>query len=250
MQYLTEVSLRDLKKGEVFKKTPTANKMNLGYIRVSTNQQTVENQRTEILKYANDKKFMIDDFIEIEISSRKNKSDRKIEETISRLNKDDLLIVSELSRLGRSTVEVLGIIDDLLKKGIEIHFIKQGLIISNDKENITSKVMITLFSLFAELERDLISNRTKEALQHRKGKGQILGRKKDSLSKSKYDSKANEILTLFNKNIPASTIIKIIGFGSAKTLIEWKTKRVEDNKLLNILTFNEKYKEYLASIKN
>lgn len=224
--------------------------MNLGYIRVSTNKQTVENQETEILKYAHDKKMVIDDFVKIEISSRKNKKDRKIDELENRLNKNDKLIVSELSRLGRSTVEVLGIIDDLLKKDIEIHFIKQGLIISNDKKDLTSKVMITLFSLFAELERDLISNRTKEALAHRKTKGQILGRTKDSLSKSKYDIKDNEILTLFNKDIPATTIIKIIGFGSVKTLIEWKNKRTEYNQLLNELVFNEKYKEYLANIKN
>lgn len=224
--------------------------MNIGYIRVSTNQQTVENQRTEILKYANDKKFLIDDFIQIEISSRKNKSDRKIDELISRLKSNDKLIVSELSRLGRSTVEVLGIIDELLKNGIEIHFIKQGLIISNDKENITSKVMITLFSLFAELERDLISNRTKEALQHRKGKGQLLGRKKDSLSKSKYDSKANEILTLINKSINYSSIIKLIGFGTVASLITWKEQRTEKSGLLNEFVFNEKYKHFLDNIKN
>lgn len=222
----------------------------IAYLRVSTDKQTVDNQRAEISNYATANKILIDEFIETEMSSKKSAKDRKIEELISKLNKDDTLIVSELSRLGRSTQQVLEIIDTILKLGVTIIFIKQNLKVSNNTNDITSKVMITLFSLFSELERDLISNRTKEALKSRKNKGQILGRKKDSLSKSKYDSKANELLTLFNKQIPATTIIKIIGFGSVKTLIEWKNKRIEHNQLLNEFTFNDKYKDYLATIKN
>lgn len=222
----------------------------IAYLRVSTDKQTVDNQRAEISNYATANKILIDEFIETEISSKKSTKDRRIDELILKLNKDDTLIVSELSRLGRSTQQVLEIIDIILKKGITIIFIKQNLKVSNDTNDITSKVMITLFSLFSELERDLISNRTKEALKSRKNKGQILGRKKDSLSKSKYDFKANEIITLFNKQIPATTIIKIIGAGSVKTLIEWKNKRIEFNELMQEFCFNDKYKDFLATIKN
>ena len=224
--------------------------MNYGYIRVSTDKQTTENQKNEILNYAHSNKINIDEFISFEISSRKTRKDRGIDDLISKLKKDDILIVSELSRIGRSTVEVLSIIDEILKLDVTIHFIKQGLKVSNNSTDATSKVMITLFSLFAELERDLISNRTKEALQMRKGKGQILGRKKDSLSKSKYDKFANEILELINKDISNTNIIKLIGTGTSKTLIEWKNKRIVYSELLQEYIFNDKYKNYLAKIVN
>lgn len=219
--------------------------MTYGYVRVSTDKQTVDNQKNEILNYAQINKLFIDSFIDVEISSKKNTEDRKIDYLISQLSKDDILIVSELSRLGRSTVEVLGIIENILKLGVTIIFIKQGLRVSNDTKDATSKVMITLFSLFAELERDLISNRTKEALKSRKDKGQILGRKLDSLSISQYDAKANEILTLLNKKVSYTTIIKLLGFGSAKTLIEWSKKRLEYSQFMQESIFNDKYKKFI-----
>lgn len=220
----------------------------IAYVRVSTDKQTVENQKAEINNYAVKNKMIIDEFIDIEVSSRKSKKDRKIEELLNKLNKGDTLIVSELSRLGRSTVDVLTTIEELNKMEITVILIKQNMTLGKDSDQI-SKILVTLFAMFAELERDLISQRTKEALKMRSGNGQILGRLKDSLSKSQYDTKDNEILQLFNKEISASAIVRIIGYGSPKTLLEWKNKRTIYNPLLDELVFNEKYINFVNAKK-
>ena len=134
-----------------------------GYVRVSTVRQDADNQRHEILEYANKNHLHIDDFIEVEISSRRDKKQRRITELMEKLEPGDTLIVSELSRLGRSTSEVIDIVNELIAKEIKFIAIKQGLSISG-QHDIQSKVMVTMFSLFAELERDIISERTKTAL--------------------------------------------------------------------------------------
>lgn len=154
----------------------------IGYVRVSTNKQTAENQKNGILKYAQSKEMMVKEFIEVEVSGTKSETDRKIDQVINKLGENDILIVSELSRLGRSTSNVLSVINKILDLGVEIHFIKQNLIVSNDSKDTTSKIMITLFALFAELERDLIAQRTKEALEGKEN----LGHNKKFL-KSMYD---------------------------------------------------------------
>ena len=123
-----------------------------GYIRVSTEKQEFEGQRSEIEDYAEKNGLSVENWIEIKISSRKNRKERRIDELMARLKTGDTLIVSELSRLGRSTGEVINIINELIAKGIYFHAIKQGLRI-NGNMDITSKVMVTMLSLFAELER-------------------------------------------------------------------------------------------------
>ena len=95
----------------------------------------------------------MDDFIEMTISSRKTSKERRIDEMLSVLDDADTLIVTELSRLGRSTAEVIGLVNELIKKQVRVIAIKQNL--DMKQHDMTSKVMITLFSLFAELERDL-----------------------------------------------------------------------------------------------
>lgn len=216
----------------------------IAYVRVSTNKQTVENQINEISNYATKNQILINEFIKIEITSRKNVNERKITDLINKLGKDGLLIVSELSRLGRSSSEVMNTLDILSKNNVHVIMIKENLELKGNQVDPMSKMMVTILSAFVELERNLISQRTKEALSMRKGKGQILGRKTGSLSKSQYDIKDNEILELFNKNVSATTIVKLIGYGSAKTILEWKKKRVEHNKLLDTLCFNEAYRNF------
>lgn len=225
----------------------------IAYLRVSTDKQTIENQRNEISNYATANKIVIDEFIEIEISSRKSADARLINEITSKLKKDDRLVVSELSRLGRSTSEVLSIIDNFMKQGITIVFIKQNLTVSNDSQDMTSKVMLTLFSLFAELERDLISKRTKEALASRKAKGATLGHNKDFL-KSKYDEMEAEIYDLReNYKISFDKICLLLdkdkskGF-KAQSLRTWFNKRYILNKELDILQKTAKYKKHFDKI--
>jgi DNA invertase Pin-like site-specific DNA recombinase len=169
--------------------------MVLGYIRVSKEVQDVRNQRHEILEYANSRGYRIDEFVEIEISSRKDKKARGIDALLERLQADDVLVVSELSRIGRSVVEVITIIDAVVKKQARFIAIKQNMDIRQNHD-MQSKVLLTIFALLAELERDLVSERTRQALAAKRAQGVVLGRPKGSLGKSKLDSRIPEILDL------------------------------------------------------
>ena len=171
----------------------------IGYIRVSTDKQTTENQRLAILEYCNHgKNLKVDKWIEVTVSSRKSSKDRKLDELIEQLEAGDTLIVSELSRLGRSVGQVATLVDTLVKASVKIISIKEDMVL-NGKPNIQTKVMLTMFSLFAEIERDLISERTKEGLKRAKAEGKQLGRPKGSRSKSKLDGKESEIHQSFPK---------------------------------------------------
>src|SRR5688572_24189914 len=141
----------------------------VAYLRASTDKQDLSHQKLEILEFSRKKKLNISDFIEITISSRKTSKQRRIDELLEMLGKADTLIVTELSRLGRSTAEVIALINGLVSRDIRVIIIKQNLDIH--QQDMNSKIIITLFSLFAELERDLISLRTKEALQAKKSQG-------------------------------------------------------------------------------
>ncbi|MGD0658504.1 MAG: recombinase family protein [Syntrophorhabdales bacterium] len=169
--------------------------MVLGYIRVSTEAQDVKNQRHEILEYANSRGYRIDEFVEVEISSRKDRRARGIDALLERLQAGDMLVVSELSRIGRSVVEVITIIDAAVKKQARFIAIKQNFDIRHNHD-MQSKVLLTIFALLAELERDLVSERTRQALAAKKSQGVVLGRPKGSLGKSKLDSRIPEILDL------------------------------------------------------
>lgn len=140
------------------------------YIRVSSNKQTIENQRFEILKYTDAKKVTIDQWVEETISSRRKLEDRLLATTLNQLQKDDILIVSELSRLGRNLMEVMSILHICMDKDVQVHTIKENYELGN---NINSKVLAFAFSLSAEIERQLISQRTKEALARKRVKAKI-----------------------------------------------------------------------------
>lgn len=184
--------------------------MNLGYIRVSTEEQDIKNQELEIRRYSDSKNIDIKKFIQVEISSRKSLKDRKIIELQETLKNGDNLIVSELSRLGRSTKEVLILIDKLKNQGLVIHLIKEKMIIDKNSNNPMSKLLLTLLASFGELERDLISQRTKEALKSKKEQGVVLGRKKGSLGKSKLDNRKEEIRNLLDKKLSKTSIAKLL----------------------------------------
>ena len=181
----------------------------IAYLRVSTNQQDLKNQRYEVLEYAQKNNFNIDDFIQIEMSSRKDVGERLIDYLFDRLAEGDCVIVSELSRIGRSTVEVLNIINQLVAKKIKLIAIKQNLTVSGNGD-MTTKVMVTLFSLFSELERDLISERTKRALEAKKAAGVRIGRPKGATSASKLDGMEIQVVELLQKKVSLTSIAKIL----------------------------------------
>jgi DNA invertase Pin-like site-specific DNA recombinase len=167
----------------------------IGYIRVSSEQQDVRNQRHEILEYVNHQNLHVDRFIEVEMTSRRNLKDRRITELVDGLSARDILIVSELSRLGRSVVEVISLVNELMKRGIRTIAIKQNLDLKGNHD-MQSKVLVTIFSLLAELERDLVSERTRRALAAKRAQGVALGRPAGSIGKSKLDTKISEIVDL------------------------------------------------------
>jgi DNA invertase Pin-like site-specific DNA recombinase len=201
--------------------------MTVGYIRVSTEKQTVQNQKHEILDYANRYALGSVTFIEVGMSSRKSTADRRIDELLISLNDGDTLIVSELSRLARSLSGLFDIVNTLIDNGIKLIAIKQNMIL--DKNNINdmqNKVMLTMFSLMSELERDFISARTKEALKARKDAGMVLGKPKGVIQSSMYDTDAGRIGELVNLGVPINKISKLhLGYGTAKSLGEYVRKK-------------------------
>ena len=165
----------------------------IGYLRVSTSDQSLEKFKVDILKFANDKDFGKVNFIQEKVSGfRTSWKDRKLFNVISDLGKDDVLITPELSRLGRSTLEVLEILKEAKDKEINIYSVKEQLELNGSMQ---SKVMSTMLALFAELEHDFISMRTKEGLAAARAKGRQLGRPKGP-GKSKLDPHRPEIIAL------------------------------------------------------
>jgi DNA invertase Pin-like site-specific DNA recombinase len=173
----------------------------LAYLRTSTDKQDLNNQKLAILEYARQNGLQVTDFIAITISSQRNRSDRRIDELLGKLNPEDTLLVTELSRLGRSTGQVIHLIDELLNTGIRIIIAKQNLTLDKVQRDMQSLAMITLLSLFAEMERMMISQRTKEALATKKAQGIPLGKPVGTIQKSKYDQDRKRIVELLRLGI-------------------------------------------------
>ena len=150
-------------------------KMTYGYIRVSTDKQTVENQKFEITNFCKREKLQVDGWIEETISGSKNYDKRKLGELLKIIKKEDLIICAELSRLGRNLFMIMEILNICMKKECRVWTIKDNYRLGDD---IQSKVLAFAFGLSAEIERNLISQRTKEALKLKRAEGVVLGRPK------------------------------------------------------------------------
>ena len=181
----------------------------VAYLRVSTRSQDLANQKLAILEFSQKRRFPIDPFIESRISSRQSPLERRIDEMLGTLEPGDRLLVSELSRLGRSLSQVIQIVETLVRRKIRFIAIKEA-IEFDGKQDLRTKVMIALFGLFAEVERDLISERTKEGLAAAKAKGKLLGRLKGALGTSRLDGKEQDIRALLGKDVSKASIAKIL----------------------------------------
>ena len=168
---------------------------NVAYLRVSTMEQDIEKNKAEILHLANDKSLGKVEFVEEKISGRIHWKQRKIGDVVESLQNGDTILLNEFSRLGRSMLECMEIISIATQKGINIYTVKGNWQLDG---SIQSKVMAMVFSMASEIERDLISKRTKEALQTKKNSGKILGRPKGP-GKSKLDAYKVEIEALLKK---------------------------------------------------
>ncbi|MBL1215130.1 MAG: master DNA invertase Mpi family serine-type recombinase [Ignavibacteriae bacterium] len=180
--------------------------MNYGYIRVSTDKQTVENQRYEIKEFCNRKEIIIDRWIEETISGTKKVAERKLGALLQKMQAEDIIICTELSRLGRNLLMIMSVLNDCMKKDVQIWTIKDNFRLGDD---INSKVLAFAFGLAAEIERDLISQRTKEALARKRANGVILGRPKGrKSSKTKLTGKENIISEFLNLGMSYSSIAR------------------------------------------
>lgn len=182
---------------------------NIGYIRVSTNKQDTDNQRLAILDSARSAKIHIDDFLIVEASSRQTARRRRIEELLARLKNGDTLYISELSRIGRSTVEVIDVVNGLIAGGIGLVSLKPALCLAG-KLDMQGKVMLTLFSLLGELERDLIGSRTREALAVKKAAGVRLGKPPGTIQTSRLDVHRPDIERLLSHKVPKAAIARVV----------------------------------------
>ena len=185
----------------------------IAYLRISTGSQDLANQKLAVLDYARQQRFAIDRFVEAQASSRKGRDQRRIDELLGDLTVGDRLVVSELSRLGRSLGQVIQIVEDLVKRKVRFIAIKEAIRFEG-RQDMQTKVMVALFGLFAEVERDLISERTKEGLATARAAGRLLGRRKGSLGKSKLDGKEAEIRMLLEKEVSKASIAKIMEVSS------------------------------------
>jgi len=180
-----------------------------GYIRVSTDKQTVENQRFEINQFCERQELVVHRWIEETISGAKNLEDRKLGKLLKKMKKGDILICSELSRLGRNLLMIMGILNECMNRDIQVWTIKDNYRLGSD---INSKVLAFAFGLSAEIERNLISQRTKEALARKRAEGVVLGRPKGrKSSKTKLTGQELKIKELLDKKVSYSAIARILG---------------------------------------
>ena len=189
------------------------------YLRVSTDGQDLEKNKADILHIANNKDMGKVQFIEEKASGKVSWKDRKIKTVLDDLQRGDNLIVAELSRLGRSMLEIMEILSIAKNKGINVYAVKGNWTLNGTLE---SKIVGMVFAMAAEIERELISSRTKEALRAKKASGVKLGRPKGP-GKSKLDQYRPEIEALLKNGSTQIFIAKRYGVTPA-TLCNWITK--------------------------
>ena len=190
-----------------------------GYIRVSSDKQTVENQRFEINNFCLKENLHIDGWIEETISGTKNYDKRELGRLLKKVQKDDLIICAELSRLGRSLFMIMEILSLCMKKECRVWTIKDNYRLGDD---IQSKVLAFAFGLSAEIERRLISERTREALSRRRADGKRLGRPEGSKSKVRLlEERKEEILAWLVQGESKAAIARRLGV-SRGTFYQWE----------------------------
>lgn len=178
------------------------------YIRISTDLQHQENQKFEIENFAKTNNINIDKWIMETISSKKPLEERKLGKILRKLKQDDILITSEISRLGRNLLQVMSILHQCMNIGCQVWTIKDNYRLGSD---IQSKVLAFAFGLSAEIERNLISQRTKNSLDKLRAEGKHIGRIKGSKNKtSKLSGKEELIKKLLSQNIKKTKIAKML----------------------------------------
>jgi len=190
---------------------------NYAYLRVSTEMQDIENQKLGILEYCNTRQLVPVEFVQETKSSRVSWEEREMGRIVNRLQSGDNLIVSEVSRMARSTLEVLRILELAAKKETSVHIVKNGMVMDGSMQ---ATITATILGLAAQIERDFISMRTKEALAHRKAQGLPMGRPKGPAKHVKLDEHREQITDYLRKGVSKRSIARIIEC-SPTTLHNW-----------------------------
>jgi len=178
------------------------------YIGVSKNKNDNFVQKKAIINYALKKDLCIDDFLYIDLLSKKEKKETEVHDFFTSFKENDVLVIYEMSKLGRSTQEILLLISKLISKKIILHFIKEDLFINpNNSKDLRNQTIINLLGIISSLEKEVLSNRVKEALSIRKEKGLSLGKPKGVNQKSKYDAHKDRIVELKDLGVSLSQII-------------------------------------------
>ena len=199
----------------------------IGYIRVSSLKQTYEHQKYEIEQFSKKNNIQIDRWVEEKISSRKSLNARKLGRLLDDLQGGDILISCEISRLGRSLLEVMRILETCLYKECQVWTIKESYRLGND---IQSKVLAFAFGLAAEIERKLISDRTKTSLANLKSNGKKLGRPTAAASKKlKLSKNTRHIISLLEKGASKVKIAKILNVN--RSTLSRYIKKIEEDKI-------------------
>ena len=191
------------------------------YLRVSTDAQDVDNQKHGILEYANKHGLTKLQFVEDTVSGQKKWQLRRLGEMVRNAEKGDILIFAEISRMARSTLQVLEIMEHCTKAGIEVHVTKQNMILD---QSMSSRITVTVLGMAAEIEREFISIRTKEALAKRKAAGLPMGRPAGQAEVLRLDARADEINDLLRKGVNKRSIAKIVDC-SHTALYDWLDRR-------------------------
>ena len=191
----------------------------IGYLRVSTTEQDLEKNKADILHFANERGLVPVEWVEEKVSGTKDWRKRKLGEVLPTLKAGDTIIVPELSRLGRSTLQILEVMKEAKEREIAVHALKGGWSLNGSME---SKIVLQVLAMVSEIERDLISARTKEALKARKEAGVRLGRPPGP-GKSKLDPHREEIIEKLALGVPKVRIARRYSVTEA-TLYNWMNK--------------------------
>ena len=209
-----------------------------GYIRVSTDKQTVANQRFEIEQFCKFQRIKINEWIEETVSGTKSVEKRRLGALLKHVKKDDIIICSELSRLGRTLYMIMNFISHCNDIGVKIWTIKDNFRLD---DGIQSKVLAFAFGLVAEIERNLISQRTKEALARVKAEGKKLGNKGGKYKRVKLTGHEKEIKAMIKEKIPYVEIARRLGVDS-ETLRKFRIERLNKAKFKRMFGSSTKWR--------
>lgn len=180
----------------------------IGYLRVSTDEQDLIQQEHLLLKYAQQHQMQIDRFIRVEVSTRKSLRERRIEELLDALSSGDTVIIAELSRLGRNMFQTLGLTNKMSEMGVKLVFVRQPELSTTGSH---AKLLLAIYSYFAEAERDFISMRTKQGMASARAQGKHVGRPKGSRDKNRaLDPYREQIREYLQLQLPLRRIHSIV----------------------------------------